>query len=146
MIFIIGGRSQGKKAFAEQFLEPDVRAVWTDGARADWEGFMKGNLCCHFHGFIRRILSGELGAPGVADIDRGGELEAKMRIGEALVRALMEENPQRILVTDEIGYGIVPVDGFERRYREETGRICCMAAKEAEQVWRVCCGMGQRIK
>ena len=59
--------------------------------------------------------------------------------------ALMKANPDRILVTDEIGYGIVPVDPFERQYRETAGRICCQAAGYASQVWRVCCGIGQRI-
>ena len=54
--------------------------------------------------------------------------------------------PNRILVTDEIGYGIVPMDLFERDYREQTGRVCCELAARAEQVWRVCCGLGQRIK
>ena len=52
----------------------------------------------------------------------------------------------RILVTDEIGYGIVPIDPFEREYREETGRICCLLAEKSEEVWRVCCGIGTRLK
>ena len=36
----------------------------------------------------------------------------------------------RVLVTDEIGCGIVPADAFERLYREETGRLCCQFARE----------------
>lgn len=60
--------------------------------------------------------------------------------------ALLEGKRDRIIVTDEIGYGIVPIEKQERLYREMTGRLCCILAKEAEEVWRVCCGIGQRIK
>lgn len=51
-----------------------------------------------------------------------------------------------VVICDEVGYGLVPVDAFERAYREKVGRVCCYLAKEAEQVIRVVCGMGNRIK
>ena len=72
--------------------------------------------------------------------------EARKGLASFLVQSLLEGNENRILVTEEIGCGIVPADPFERMYREETGRVCCLAAAEARQVWRVCCGLGQRIK
>ena len=46
-----------------------------------------------------------------------------------LAETIYNANLDRILVTDEIGYGIVPIDPFEREYREETGRICCLLAE-----------------
>ena len=58
----------------------------------------------------------------------------------------IEENPDCILICDEIGNGIVPVDAFERRYREQVGRILIEVAKRADRVERVICGLGQRIK
>lgn len=143
MILIVGGGSQGKKAFAEQLLGNGSPVRWTDGARADWETFMKGQYCCNFHLLIRRVMSGAAGFPGSGALCGPG---SERQLEEYVAAALVKGNPDRILVTDEIGYGIVPIDGFERRYREETGRICCLAAKEAAQVWRVCCGIGQRIK
>ena len=63
-----------------------------------------------------------------------------------MAEVIYTAGPHRILVTDEIGYGIVPVDPFEREYREETGRICCLLAERSEEVWRVCCGLGTRLK
>ena len=63
-----------------------------------------------------------------------------------LAETIYNANLDRILVTDEIGYGIVPIDPFEREYREETGRICCLLAEKSEEVWRVCCGIGTRLK
>ena len=49
-------------------------------------------------------------------------------------------------VMDEIGGGIVPVDSFEREYRENTGRFGCALAAQAEKVIRVHCGIGVLIK
>lgn len=51
-----------------------------------------------------------------------------------------------VIVSDEVGYGLVPVDAFERRYRETVGRVNCFFAGEAEKVIRVVCGVGTRIK
>ncbi len=51
-----------------------------------------------------------------------------------------------IIVSDEVGSGVVPLDEFERNYRETTGRILTKLAKRAEGVTRVICGIGQKIK
>ena len=58
----------------------------------------------------------------------------------------IEENPDCILICDEIGNGIVPVDAFERMYRAQVGRMLLEVAKRADRVERVICGLGQRIK
>ena len=50
------------------------------------------------------------------------------------------------MICDEIGNGIVPVDGFEREYRERTGKILVALAAGAKEVVRVICGIGQKIK
>ena len=41
---------------------------------------------------------------------------------------------------------IVPLDSFEREYRERLGRLLCEIAAKAERVERIVCGIGQRIK
>ena len=63
-----------------------------------------------------------------------------------LAEELIRKNPELILITDEIGYGIVPVDRMEREYREQTGRVCTCLAAYSEKVYRVMCGIGQVIK
>ena len=40
-------------------------------------------------------------------------------------------------MTAEVGYGLVPVDAFERQYREAVGRICTNLAACADRVDRV---------
>lgn len=54
--------------------------------------------------------------------------------------------PKLIVICDEIGNGIVPMDEFEREYRECVGRIQCNLADRAEKVGRILCGMGQKLK
>ena len=51
-----------------------------------------------------------------------------------------------VILTNEIGYGIVPEDAFLRKYREEVGRLCCLIAAEADLVIRVVAGIGVVIK
>jgi len=63
---------------------------------------------------------------------------------EQLILQAKKEN--MVVLTDEIGYGIVPEDAFFRAYREEVGRLCCMLAAEAETVIRVVAGVGMIIK
>ena len=56
------------------------------------------------------------------------------------------EQPQAIVVADEVGSGVVPMRAEDRAYREAVGRALCTIAQEAEQVTRVVCGIGTRIK
>ena len=51
-----------------------------------------------------------------------------------------------VLIADEIGNGIVPMDENDNKWREVSGRILIELAKEAEEVHRVVLGIGQRIK
>lgn len=61
-------------------------------------------------------------------------------------RRLLAENPDAVVICDEIGLGIVPLDPFERRWREETGRALGILAEAAQRVTRVYFGIGQVIK
>lgn len=55
-------------------------------------------------------------------------------------------HPQGVLICDEVGCGVTPMDGEERLWREQVGRVCCRLAESCEAVYRVCCGLGRRIK
>lgn len=54
------------------------------------------------------------------------------------------ENP--VIISDETGCGLIPVDDFERRCREESSRVNCFLAGEADEVIRIVSGIGVRIK
>ena len=56
------------------------------------------------------------------------------------------EHAGAVVVADEIGCGVVPIDRSERAWREAAGRALCVLAQKSEQVVRVVCGIGVRIK
>jgi adenosylcobinamide kinase/adenosylcobinamide-phosphate guanylyltransferase len=59
---------------------------------------------------------------------------------------LVKNKPDIVVVSDELGYGVVPVDAFDREYREVNGRINCLFAQNSERVIRVVCGVGTVLK
>lgn len=52
----------------------------------------------------------------------------------------------KTVVCQEVGGGVVPIDAFEREWREYTGRLCCDIAAQADRVYRVYCGIATCIK
>lgn len=96
---------------------------------------------------------------GVSPAEEGRNFPVYYRLHEA-VRSLMKQKKDpaqtllallnndrvQVVVCDEVGGGIVPLDRFEREYREAVGRICCVLAKRADIVERVYCGIPTVIK
>ncbi len=54
--------------------------------------------------------------------------------------------PDLIIISDELGCGIVPMEKEDRLWRETTGRLLCFAAEQADEVYRMVCGIPQRLK
>ena len=54
--------------------------------------------------------------------------------------------PNCIVICDELGCGVVPLDYEDRAWRERTGRLCNELAKRADRVDRVFCGLAMRLK
>ena len=65
---------------------------------------------------------------------------------EQLTEALLRVNPEVIIICDEVGCGVVPVDKKERIWRETGGRLCCRLAERAESVERIFCGIPMKLK
>ena len=53
---------------------------------------------------------------------------------------------KEIVIADEIGCGLVPLDASEREKRERAGRLACILAERADTVIRVVCGCPQILK
>lgn len=72
-----------------------------------------------------------------------------MRRGEdarAFAQCIIAAHPEAVIVANEVGAGVVPVEAQERAFREAVGRALCVVAQAAQQVTRVVCGIGVRIK
>ena len=57
-----------------------------------------------------------------------------------------KEHPGAVVVANEVGAGVVPMEKENRAFREAVGRALCIIAQEAESVTRCVCGIGVRIK
>ena len=51
-----------------------------------------------------------------------------------------------IFIANDISGGIVPMDPALRAWREACGRMNLKLAREANEVWRLFCGIPQRVK
>lgn len=127
MKLIIGGYAQGKLAYVLEKYRLQEDVVW-DGILPDHTvSGQKTIVIDHLHQWVKnRILDD--GCP------------------EREIEAFLNDFEDCILISNEIGNGIVPLDAFEREYRERMGRILILLAKRAEEVERVICGIGQKIK
>lgn len=128
MKLVIGGAWQGKRALAEaRYGIPGDG--WTDGEICSREEFGKAEAVCSLHAYIRRQMEQGTGMEVLAQ-----EIEERARRG------------LKIVTSDEVGYGVVPMDAKERAWREACGRICTRLAAVSDEVVRVCCGVGMVIK
>ena len=127
MKLIIGGFAQGKLDYVLAKYHLQENMVW-DGVLPDNTALRdKQIIVNHFHQWVKQcILNG--GCP------------------EEEILSFLDDYENCIIICNEIGNGIVPIDKFEREYRERVGRILIELAKRAEEVERVLCGIGQKIK
>ena len=127
MKLIIGGYSQGKLNYVLKNSEFGNYVI-CDGQLTDCiDANDKTIIINHFHNWVKKSIIND-GCP------------------EKEVIEFVNKQPHCIIISDEIGNGIVPIDSFEREYRERTGRILIELAGMAEEVVRVICGIGQKIK
>jgi adenosyl cobinamide kinase/adenosyl cobinamide phosphate guanylyltransferase len=52
----------------------------------------------------------------------------------------------KIFIVNDISQGVVPIEADRRAWREAVGRTMLWLGKNAEEVHRVFCGLGQRLK
>lgn len=126
MRLVIGGFAQGKFSYVmEQYGMQDSCVM--DSMLEMTPVSQDKVIVNHFHRWVRKCL--EMGENP-----------------EQMIEEFLGKNPDCVIISDEVGNGIVPMEPFEREYRERVGRILIMLAKQAESVERVICGIGQRIK
>lgn len=65
---------------------------------------------------------------------------------EALINKVKSINGDLVMVTNEVGYSIVPDNHVSRVYRDIVGRINQRIAKLSTEVYLVICGIPRRIK
>ena len=122
MIFIIGGAAQGKRQYASGRTGIPA-ADMTDGAVCTPEEALHAPCILHYEQLVRRLED-----------------------PEGFTQQLIRDNPAAVIVQQEIGCGIVPMDREERTWREHAGRCGCLLAAGADEVVRLFCGIPTHIK
>jgi adenosyl cobinamide kinase/adenosyl cobinamide phosphate guanylyltransferase len=130
MHLIIGGKYMGKLKYAQSLYGEDVSICdlsTCDLFVTDPEEIFGARVVTNLQDGTRRMLQKGLS-----------------------VREFFEANRDRledkVLIGDEIGSGIVPMDPFERLWRDETGFLYQALAARACRVDRVWAGLPCRLK
>ena len=123
MILITGGAYQGKTAYAQAHVPYEM----TDGSCCAFDEVKRAKILKNYHILVRRLID--------ADMD-----------AEAFTQELCAENPACIILIDEIGSGIIPLEKSERIWRETVGRCGCIIAAHADSVIRLVCGIPTPLK
>ena len=126
MKLITGGSYQGKAEAACSLFGISSEDI-ISGSACDFEEVLTAKCIRDYHIFVSRLM------------DKGTD---PIEFTERLCR----ENSSCIIIMDEIGCGIVPMDRRERVYRENVGRCGCIIAAESDEVVRVICGIAQILK
>ena len=72
-----------------------------------------------------------------------------LRAGEdpqAYTEELLRTQPDIVIIMDEVGCGIVPMEKEDRIWRDACGRCGCRIAAQADTVVRMICGIPTAIK
>lgn len=124
----IGAAGQNK--LKNVILKHDlINCKTADGADCDENGLREAQIINHFQLYVKRHLQ-----------------QLKSEEEQERILALLLEGEDKIVIGDEIGCGIVPLDAGEREYREIYGRMMCRIAQSANRVIRIICGVHQVIK
>lgn len=124
MELYIGGFAQGKLQYVLR-KKGKVNIVQEAGKIKEYPIKQK-ILFYQFHEWFRK------------EIEMGRNPEKEMD-------AIFSEYKNLLIISDEVGNGIIPIEAMEREYRERLGRYLCRIAAHSERVERILCGIGQRI-
>ena len=123
MILIIGGAYQGKTEYASSLGISDI----CNGESEDTDKVWEHSAVNNFQLLVKRQL--ESGLDPLEEAEK-----------------LLQKNPDILIISTEIGGGIVPMEKSERLWREAVGRVCCFLARNSSRVVRVICGIPTIIK
>lgn len=175
MKLITGGARSGKSTFAESLMEDYSEVCYIATARSSDDEEMKERIAKHRarrpdHWYTLegdRGLASNLPAADAVLLDcvtvllsnylfdRGEELteESIQKVEDEVKEELMlltdfcdKENMELVLVTNEVGSGIVPMHPLSRAFRDIQGRVNQFLASRAQEVYLVVSGIPVKIK
>ena len=123
MVMVTGGAYQGKTKYVVQKLGIPEKDI-TDGSVCSADEAEKAVCIINYQELVRRLGDGCI------------------EFTEKFCRC----NGDAVIVINEIGCGIVPIEKAERVWRENVGRCGCIIAANSDKVIRMVCGIPSVIK
>ena len=172
LILILGGARSGKSSFAERLARRGRQVLFVATAEARDED-MKRRIAAHRErrpagwDTLEEPLDPAAALRPVLDrygtflldcltlwvsnllLDKPGHAEDGSRIPDAAreLLDLIQESPATwILVSNEVGQGIVPSSTLGRTYRDVLGRVNQLAASRADRVYLMTAGLALELK
>ncbi len=172
LIFVLGGARSGKSAFAERLAAQGERVMYVATAEA-LDDDMRRRIAAHRSqrpaewGTVEESLHLASVLPAALDgydtclldcvtlwvsnllLSKEGNPAAEREILEA-ARALMEvyerSHATWIVVSNEVGLGVVPPSALGARYRDALGRVNQLLAARADRVYLMVAGLALELK
>ena len=130
MILVFGGAYQGKLEYVlDKF---DIAAEDVYRCSRDGEMDLSRTVIYGLEEFVYWCTENGVEAKAV--------LESRFDTTEA------DPYLDKIFIACDVSQGLVPMDATDRAFREMMGRTLLHLSKEADEVHRVFCGIGQRLK
>lgn len=123
MILITGGAFQGKTQYVLAHTNYNI----VDGSLCSLTDLKSTKILHNYHILIRRLME--------------TDSDAVM-----FTKQFYTHNPDCIVILNEIGCGIIPMDKNERIWRETVGTCGCILAEHASSVIRLVCGIPIALK
>lgn len=93
---------------------------------------------------VSNIVTGSCLPDGQVDM---GKVEEKLNTEiEGLIRCIQQAKATFIMVTNEVGLGLVPVNPMGRLYRDLLGKANQRLARQADEVYLMVAGLPVRVK
>ena len=166
ILFVLGGARSGKSRYAQQRADSfDGRHVFIATAEA-WDDEMRARIARHRADRDQRwstveapralahAIEAQSGAADIVLVDcltlwlsnillADEDVEAA---GDRLCEAIARFEGQLILVSNEVGQGIVPDNALARHFRDAAGRLHQQVAQAAHEVQLMTAGLPLRLK
>ena len=126
MILVFGGAYQGKEDYVlgeYKLREKDVYHCQMETMVIDFDK----KVICNLEQFVFACIKEDISA-------------------QECLEDNIERMRDKIIICDDISQGIVPMDKTERAWREACGRCMTYLGSQADEVIRVFCGIGTKVK
>jgi adenosylcobinamide kinase/adenosylcobinamide-phosphate guanylyltransferase len=155
-VLITGGARSGKSEEAERRLRGEPCVVYAATAAeipddAEWTARLDAHRRRrppHWQTVVTAGLApllDQAGPPLLVD-DLGFWLTRAEETPDALVAAFRRTARPVVVVTAEVGSGVVPASSAGRAFRDDLGRLNARMAAEADEVWQCVAGLACRLK